>query len=120
MIVRNNQGSFYNTLGSTGGSLSQSSTTGRVFHVVIDDNSAGFTDWSSIGNTYYIDPKTSPPTEINNDILKSYNFAKPLFAYHSYIPLNEEIILLFDLPSANSSDIQNQNLSALKSPHHAF
>jgi len=108
MIVRNNQGSFYNTLGSTGGNLSQSSTTGRVFHVVIDDKSAGFTDWSSIGNIYYVDPKTSPPTEINNDILKSYNFAKPLIPNHSFIPFIEEIILLFDLPSSDSSDIQNK------------
>lgn len=116
MIVRNNQGSFYNTLGSTGGSLSQSSITGRVFHVVIDENSAGFNDWSSIGNTYYVDPKTSPPTEINNDILKSYNFAKPLFSYHSYIPLNEEIILLFDLPSSDSSDIQNKKQLYYLSP----
>ena len=55
MIVRNNQGSFYNTLGSTGGSLSQSSITGRVFHIVIDENSAGFNDWSSIGDTYYVE-----------------------------------------------------------------
>jgi hypothetical protein len=109
MIVRNNQGSFYNTLGSSGGSTSQISVSGRVFHVVIDSNSPGFTDWSSIGNVYYVDHKTSPPSEINNDTLKSFNFAKPLIPNYSCIPLIEEIILLFDLPSSNSSDIQNQN-----------
>lgn len=116
MIVRNNQSSFYNTLGSSGGSISQTSPTGRVFHVVIDQNSPGFTDWSSIGNVYYIDPNTAPPSEINNNILQSFNFAKPLIPNYSYIPLIEEIILLFDLPSANSADIQNQKQTYYLTP----
>jgi len=116
MIVRNSQGSFYNTLGSSGGTSSPTSVSGRVFHVVVDSNSPGFSDWSSIGNVYYIDPKTSPPSEITNDTLKSFNFAKPLIPNYSYIPLIEEIILLFDLPSSNSSDIQNQKQTYYLTP----
>jgi hypothetical protein len=108
MIVRNNQGVFYNTLGSSSGGLASSTLTGRVFHVVMDENSIGFNNWSSIGDVYYVDPTAAPPTEITLDILKNYTPAKALFAYHSYIPSKDELILLFSLPSSDSPDIQNQ------------
>jgi hypothetical protein len=36
------------------------------------------------------------------------DFAKPLFPFNSYIPLIEELILLVDLPSSNSSDVTDQ------------
>jgi hypothetical protein len=108
-VVRNNQGVLLNTLSSVGGNNSLSSIVGRVFHVVIDSKSPGFyNDWSNIGNAYYISPKEPIPTNINDESLKSLNFAKPLFPFNSYIPFIEELITLFELPSYDSSDVSDK------------
>lgn len=125
-IVRNNQGVLFNTLSLTGGRTSQSSMVGRVFHVVIDKNSPGFYgDWTNIGNVYYVSPNKPVPSDINDESLKKLNFAKPLFPFNSYIPLIEELILLVDLPSSNSSDITDQkqiyylsSINLFNSPNH--
>ena len=108
MIVRNSLGTLYNNLNATGGGGVQSSITGRVFHVVIDENSIGYTDWSSIGTVYFtglVDTPPSPPLTPN--ILSQYSSAKPLLPFSSYIPLIDELILILDLPPANSSEVQN-------------
>jgi len=108
-IIRNNQGVLFNTLSSTGGNNSQSSMVGRVFHIVMDKNSPGFyNNFSNIGNAYYVPVDKPVPTNINDDSLKKMDFAKPLFPFNSYIPLIEELILLVDLPSSNSSDVTDQ------------
>lgn len=108
MIVRNSLGTLYNNLNATGGGGVQSSIAGRVFHVVIDENSIGYTDWSSIGTVYFtglVDTPPSPPLTPN--ILSQYSSAKPLLPFSSYIPLIDELILILDLPPANSSEVQN-------------
>jgi hypothetical protein len=108
MIVRNSLGTLYNNLNATGGGNIQSPSTGRVFHIVIDENSIGYTDWSSIGNVYFVGPVETPPSlPLTLDILSQYSFAKPFFSFNSYIPLIDELILLLDLPPANSSEVQN-------------
>jgi len=108
-IVRSNQGVLFNALSSIGGNTSQSSMVGRVFHIVMDKNSPGFyNNFSNIGNAYYVAVDKPVPTNINDDSLKKMDFAKPLFPFNSYIPLIEELILLVDLPSSNSSDVTDQ------------
>jgi len=108
MIVRNSLGTLYNNLNASGGGSIQSSATGRVFHVVIDENSIGYSDWSSIGTVYFTGPVETPPSfPLTPDILSQYSFAKPFFSFNSYIPLIDELILILDLPPANSSEVQN-------------
>ena len=108
MIVRNSLGTLYNNLSATGGGGVQSSITGRVFHVVIDENSIGYTDWSSIGTVYFTGLVDTPPSlPLTPDILSQYSSAKPLLSFNSYIPLIDELILILDLPPANSSEVQN-------------
>ena len=120
-IVRNNQGVLFNSLSSVGGSNIQSSIVGRVYHVVIDKNSPGFYgDWSNIGNVYYVSPNKPVPSDISDESLKKLNFAKPLFPFSSYIPLIEELVLLVDLPSSNSSDITDQKQIYYLSPINLF
>lgn len=108
MIVRNSLGTLYNNLNATGGGGVQSSITGRVFHVIIDENSIGYTDWSSIGTVYFTGLIDTPPSSpLTPDILSQYSFARPLLSFNSYIPLIDELILILDLPPANSSEVQN-------------
>lgn len=106
MLVRNNQGVFYNTLGSSSGGGYQTPLTGRVFHVVVDDKSIGFTNWSNIGDVYYTDPSVAPP-EINSDTIKNLTPAKALFPQYAYIPLKGELIMLLSAQSSDSSDVHN-------------
>jgi hypothetical protein len=121
MIIRNNQGVLFNSLSSVGGNNTQSSIVGRVYHVVIDKNSPGFYgDWTNIGNVYYISPNKPVPSDINDESLKKLNFAKPLFPFNSYIPLIEELVLLVDLPSSNSSDVTDQKQIYYLSPINLF
>lgn len=108
MIVRNSLGTLYNNLNTSGGGNIQSSTTGRVFHIIIDENSIGYTDWSSIGTVYFTGLVETPPTfPLTPDILSQYSYAKPFLSFNSYIPLIDELILILDLPPANSSEVQN-------------
>jgi hypothetical protein len=112
MLVRNSQGSFYNNLSNNVGDNLQISSYGRVYHTVIDQYSAGYKDWSSIGNVYYINYTDTPPSkkEITNDFLASKPFAKSLLPNYINTPVNGELILLlYGLPNIESSDIQNQN-----------
>jgi hypothetical protein len=108
MIVRNSLGTLYNNLNATGGGGVQSSITGRVFHVIIDENSIGYTDWSSIGTVYFTGLIDTPPSlPLTPDVLSQYSFARPFLSFNSYIPLIDELILILDLPPANSSEVQN-------------
>ena len=108
MIVRNSLGTLYNNLNATGGGGIQSSITGRVFHIIIDENSIGYIDWSSIGTVYFTGLIDTPPSlPLTLDILSQYSFAKPFLPFNSYIPLIDELIVILDLPPANSSEVQN-------------
>ena len=108
MIVRNSLGTLYNNLNASGGGNIQSSIIGRVFHIVIDEKSIGYTDWSSIGTVYFVNPIDSPPSlPLTPDILSQYSSAKPFLSFNSYIPLIDELILLLDLLPSDSSEVQN-------------
>jgi hypothetical protein len=107
MIVRNSQGVQFNNL-SIGKTPAGGFPTGRVFHVVIDKNSVGFNNWSDIGNVYYTELTTQPPSEITIESISGYKPAKPLVSFHKYFPLNGELITLIEGPTPLSSDIQNQ------------
>lgn len=108
MIVRNSQGTFFNTLGNSQNSGDQLYNIGKVFHVVIDSNSPGFVDWSSIGNVYYIKPNAVFPTK--EDIqqnLNQYEFAKPLSNSNTFIPFIGELIILITAPSKDAIVIKD-------------
>jgi hypothetical protein len=102
MKISNNLGVVVSSLGSTGGSALQSSNIGKVFHIIIDENSIGFTDWSSIGKVYYVDPKLPYPLKDNfNSIekLNTYNSAISLSPSNRSIPVIGELILIINAPS---------------------
>jgi hypothetical protein len=110
MIVRNNQAAFLNpTLGNYSGV--QSDNIGKVFHVVIDSNSIGFKDWSSIGDVYYVGLNQkfpTPDTIINAKSLTGYSPAKSLSFSNTFIPFIGELILLIEGPSKDASEIDGQ------------
>lgn len=110
MIVRNSQGSFYNTLGNTSSTPISYLTIGKVFHIVMDSNSPGFFDYTNIGDVYYIDLNEPYPTDedINNPtILSTYPIAKPYFFSDTFFPVKGEIISLITGPS-RSTQVQGQ------------
>lgn len=113
MKIRNNLGTFYSTLGSNNNNQSLPPNVGRVFHIIMDSKSSGYLDDSDIG-TVYILKNNAPQPNIdlgNPNITKEELIAsglrpiKPLFPYITYIPLIEELVLLFDLPASNSGAV---------------
>ena len=133
MKIRNNLGSFYSVLGGNNSSEVLPPNVGRVFHVVMDSKSVGYDNSSDIG-TVYILKNNSPKPNINflntkptKEELTSSGLkpAKPLFPYIGYIPLNEELVLLLDLPSYNSDVINGASqtyyvtsINLYNNPHH--
>jgi hypothetical protein len=133
MKIRNNLGSFYSVLGGNNSSEVLPPNVGRVFHVVMDSKSVGYDNSSDIG-TVYVLKNNSPKPNINflntkptKEELTSSGLkpAKPLFPYIGYIPLNEELVLLLDLPSYNSDVINGASqtyyvtsINLYNNPHH--
>jgi len=119
MKIRNNLGSFYSTLGKSSTQNISPYKIGRVYHVVTNENSSGYTDQSSIGTVYVLD-YTAPKPNIeltadeqlsNRDLVSAgLTRAKPLFPQFSYIPLLDEFIILMDLPNANSDEADKSDL----------
>ncbi len=117
MKIRNNLGSFYTTLsggGPTGGFYNQNKV-GRVVHVISSRRSAGYEDDSDIGSVYIIDHKAPGPNIplsgriplSKNQLLEAgLKKVKPLFPQFTYVPLIGELVLLFSLPSFDSTKIQ--------------
>jgi hypothetical protein len=118
MIVRNNQSAFINP--NTGNYLGiQSDNIGKVFHVIIDSNSVGFKDWSSIGDVYYVglnEKFPTPDTVTNIASLTGYSPAKSLSFSNSFIPFIGELILLIEGPSRDSSEINGQKQTYYLNP----
>jgi len=118
MIVRNNQSTFINpNLGNYSGV--QSDNIGKVFHVVIDSNSVGFKDWSSIGDAYYVglnEKFPAPKTITNISSLTGYSPAKSLSFSNTFIPFIGELILLVEGPSRDSSEISGQKQTYYLNP----
>ncbi len=70
---------------------------GRIFHVVRNERDPGYLDWTSIGKVYFENPSKTPPEEINNLTLSTYedgNTAYPLLPYLSYFPFIGELVYL--------------------------
>ena len=133
MKIRNNLGTFYSTLGSNNSSQILPSNVGRVFHVILNNKSAGYYDDSDIGTVYILKNNASQPnidltnSKITKEELESSGLKpiKPLFSYISYIPLIEELILLFDLPASNSGAVSGASqtyyistINLFNNPHH--
>jgi hypothetical protein len=133
MKIRNNLGSFYSVLGGNNSIDNLPPNVGRVFHVIMDPKSAGYNNSSDIG-TVYILKNNSPKPNIDflntnptkeELIASGLKSAKPLFPHIGYIPLNEELVLLFDLPSYNSDVISGASqtyyitsINLYNNPHH--
>jgi hypothetical protein len=110
MKISNNLGVVVSSLGSAGGGALQTSNIGKVFHVIIDENSVGFTDWSSIGKVYYVDPKSPYPLKDNyNSIeeLNTYDSAISLSSSNRSIPVIGELILIINAPSKSPNKPQS-------------
>jgi hypothetical protein len=83
-------------------------TIGKVLGVVMDENtpnnylfeSAG--GWGGIGTIYYVDYPSNK--NVSNVDLTKLNSAIPFLPNQKYIPLKEELVLLFDLPSSETQD----------------
>ena len=133
MKIRNNLGSFYSTLGSNNSFQNLPSNVGRVFHVVSNSKSAGYTNDSDIGTVYILKNNSAPPTldllnsSITSDDLVNNGLkpVKPLFSNISYIPLIDELVLLFELPSYDSGAVSGRfdtyyltNINLYNNPHH--
>jgi hypothetical protein len=124
MKIRNSLGSFYSTLG--GGGLSQSlpSNVGRVFHIISNAKSAGYTDDSDIGKVYILKNDAAKPilnlidSKVTKDDLESagLKLVLPLLPNITYIPVLDELILLFELPSYDSGAIANKTQIYYLSP----
>lgn len=111
MIVRNSQGSFYNTLGNNQSSQISNLGIGKVFHIVTDSNSPGFNDWSNIGDVYYVGLNDFYPSEddiLDKTKLSKYIPAKPYLFSSTFYPVKGEIISLITGP-AKSTTVVGQN-----------
>jgi hypothetical protein len=113
MKIRNNLGSFYSTLGGNNIQQNLPTNVGRVFHIISNTRSAGYTNSSDIGKVYILDNASSKPnldltdfkitqTDLTNSGLK---LALPLLPNITYIPVLDELILLFELPSYDSGAV---------------
>jgi hypothetical protein len=83
-------------------------TVGKVLGIVMDENtpnnflfeSSG--GWGGIGTIYYVDYPSNKT--ISNVDLSKLNKAIPFLPNQKYLPLKEELVLLFDLPSSETQD----------------
>jgi hypothetical protein len=87
-------------------------TIGKVLGIVMDENtpnnslfeSAG--GWRGIGTIYYVDYPSNKTT--SNIDLSKLNQAIPFLPNQKYLPLKEELVLLFNLPSSETQDNSNK------------
>jgi hypothetical protein len=108
MIVRNNQGAFYNTLGNTTSSPISNLGIGKVFHIVTDSNSPGFNDWSNIGDIYYVSMTEYYPSDediLDKNKLSTYIPAKPYLFSSYFFPAKGEIVSLITGPAKSTTNI---------------
>jgi hypothetical protein len=116
MKIRNNNGSFYSTLGGNNISQNLPPNVGRVFHIITDSRSAGYTDDSDIGKVYILKDNSSKPALdlIDSKITKQnlddsgLKLILPLLPNITYIPVLDELVLLFELPSYDSGAVDGK------------
>ena len=114
MKIRNNFGTFYSTF-SNNSNQTLPSNIGRVFHIITSTRSAGYTDDSDIGKVYILTDNASKPNldlnltdskvtqkDLTNSGLK---LIFPLLPNITYLPVLDELVLLFDLPSFDSGAV---------------
>jgi hypothetical protein len=106
-------GSITNQLGlSTIGNVSGYSV-GKVFDVIMDDKTPSrevfkqYGEWGGIGTIFYLDYPTNK--NVSNVRLIDCKVARNFFPNQKHIPLREELVLLFDLPSQDTQDNQYKN-----------
>ena len=114
MKIRNNLGSFYSTF-SNNSNQSLPSNIGRVFHIITSARSAGYTDDSDIGKVYILaDNASQPNLELNltdskvtqNNLISSgLKLVLPFYPNITYLPVLDELVLLFELPSFDSGAV---------------
>lgn len=94
---------------------------GRVFHIITNARSAGYTDDSDIGKVYILENNASKPN-INltdskvtqNDLIKAgLKLVLPLLPNITYIPVLDELLLLFELPGIEPRKLQTYYLSSI-------
>jgi len=112
-VVRNSQGVFYSNLRNNSSSSPISNLgIGKVFHIVSDSNSPGFSDWSNIGDVYYVGVNEFFPSEedIQDKIrLSQYIPAKPYLFSSTFYPVKGEIVSLITGPGKSTTIVgQNQ------------
>ena len=101
-------GSLTSQLSNTKVNSSPLFTIGKVLGIVMDENtpnnslfeSAG--GWRGIGTIYYVNYPSNK--NISNVDLSKLNRAIPFLPNQKYLPLKEELVLLFDLPSSETQD----------------
>ena len=88
-------------------------SVGKVFDVIMDDKTPSrevfkqYGEWGGIGTIFYLDYPTNK--NISNVRLTDCKVAKSFFPNQKHIPLREELVLLFDLPSPDTQDNQYKN-----------
>jgi hypothetical protein len=122
-------GALSNQLGNT--SLPDNSlySIGKVFAVIMDENTPSnevfqkYGGWDGLGTVFYLDyPEYK---DVSNVKLSDCKIAKNLYPNQKFFPLREELIILFDAPSKETQDnkykVSKYYLSVLNiwnNPHH--
>jgi hypothetical protein len=109
----------YNVSGAITSQLGQSKQSsqsiirvGKVFGVVMDENTPSSNafdsvgGWDGLGAVFYLDYPSNK--NVSSVDLSQCKVARPLIPGHKYIPLKEELILLFELPSPEAQDNPNK------------
>jgi hypothetical protein len=98
-------------MGNNNYSPPQGYKVGKVYAVILDENSVpqqvwdANGGWSGIGTILYDEYNENseiPLTDLDNNLINNLPTALPLFPNTKYFPLPGEIVLLMDLPSAPS------------------
>lgn len=121
MKIRNNLGSFYSTLGGNNMNQTLPPNVGRVFHIITNARSAGYTDDSDIGKVYILENNASKPNiDLTNSKITQDDLVKaglklvlPLSPNITYVPVLDELLLLFELPGIEPRKLQTYYLSSI-------
>lgn len=122
-------GALSNQLGNAQVSNNSPYSIGKVFAVIMDENTPSnevfqkYGGWDGLGTVFYLDyPEYK---NVSNVKLSDCKVAKNLYPNQKFFPLREELIILFDAPSKETQDnkykVEKYYLSVLNiwnNPHH--
>jgi hypothetical protein len=106
-------GSLTSQLTKTQPLKSSAFTIGKVLGVLMDENTPSgelFSrdgEWGGIGTIYYIDYPSNKNVSATD--LTKLSTAIPFLPNQKYLPLIEELVVLFDLPSPQAQDNSNKS-----------